>query len=602
MTSDHTSRSTLVYSLALLALCLLTFARAVTFEFLSFDDLGYLVKNPHLRFGLTWEGVKWAFAFPTIAREAVSSPFWRPVTYLSHLFDFELFGTRPAGHHATNILLHALNSVGLFVVLKYLTGKVGRSFCVAAFFLLHPFQVETVAWVSARNNLVSAFWLFALLGTHALYVKRKSAVSHNLTTIFFALCLLSKSAMVAAPFLLLMIDYWPLERTKLKLSGWKALVIEKWPLFLLSVSSAVTTLYVRPPILKESTSILQMAQHSAVAFGFYLKKTFLPVELTIYDTWANAQPAPWVIPVCGVAVIVISVLVVRAAERKPYLAMGWFWWLFAILPAAALPEPADRYMYVPIVGIALAATWCAAETFLKSRQTLARILFLVCVFALALSSIKQVSYWKNDFTFFRRILALNPNHYFGNIQLGNAYAREGQVANAMTHYEAANKIAPSRTEPHFNIATLLAAQGDFGLARKGLGRALEIEPNNGAIYEQLGMVYQQEERFAEAAATYQKAVMLQPGAWRAHQNLAVLLDMAGKRSVAIAHQKESLKHNPNNPRSLIHLGQMFTAEGALEKAVQSYEMALKIERKPTELRRSAETALREAKRILTQGQ
>jgi protein O-mannosyl-transferase len=568
------------------------------FDFVNFDDTVYLTQNPHVRHGFTWAGIKWAFSLPTLGRAAEASPFWRPLTYLSHMFDMELYGGNAGGHHATSMLFHFFNVIMLFFIFFKITGERWKSFVVAAIFAIHPLQVESTAWVSARNNVLSAFFALWAVVFYLRFLKKGARINFVAMTMCFAFCLMSKSAAVTLPFLLVLLDFWPLQRKVSQERGlaklWR-LVIEKWPLFALSFFSCSIALVSRPSILKSQTTFGLGLFQSVVSYGFYLRKAFWPTALTVYRTWPPLGLLS--LNVLGPFVLIASVtlLCVFLYKKQPFLAVGWFWFLLALLPASILPTPADRYMYLPIVGLGVIVAWavpCFLTHFLGVQtKTILAACFAISLLVLTSVSRAQVLHWKDGVSFFQHLLSADPEHYFGQVNLGNALAERGQITEALEHYKRAIQIAPKQVAAYENLGTVLVKQNNFSGAKVAFQKIVEIKPDDWHAYFALGVIAQKEHLIAEAAALYSKAISLKPDAWHAHHNLGAIFAVAGKDDLAIHHYRKSLEYNANNAKVQLNLAKALLKKGNEQESKKYFKNAMALLPETSALRAEAEATL-----------
>jgi tetratricopeptide (TPR) repeat protein len=434
--------------LCLAAVTLAVFWRATQCEFVNYDDADYVTQNSHVQQGLTTESVRWALA-------ASYEGLWMPLTWLSHMLDWQLYRHDARGHHLTSVLLHAANSVLLFLLLWFTTGSLWRSALAAALFALHPLHVETAAWVSERKGVLSTlFWLLTLCA-YAGYARsraegqRSRAVGgYALALLFFACGLMTKPMVVTLPFVLLLLDYWPLERWKSSCASqhWGALVVEKIPFFLLAGACSVLTFCAAPA---GALSAGQRVSNALISYPRYLAKTLWPAGL------ATPYPNPWHWPVWETALAAVFLAmatgwVVRQARRRAYLAVGWFWFLGTLVPVLGLVRMsglysiADRYTYVPLIGVFVAVAWAAGEAAARSRAwrnavgALAVALLGLCVWR----SDCQLRVWRGSGTLFTHALQVTERNFVAHTNLGFHLESQGRLDEAISHYLQAVRIAP----------------------------------------------------------------------------------------------------------------------------------------------------------------
>jgi tetratricopeptide (TPR) repeat protein len=434
-------------ALALFALSFAVFAPAIGHEFILLDDLTYVANNPHLRDGFTAAAVRWAF-FESYAAN------WHPVTWLSHLLDARLLGPDPRGHHLVNVLLHAANTALLFVVLRRMTGRLWASALAAALFGVHPLRAESVAWVASRKDVLSGlFWVLAL-GSHLRFSRRPSAGRYAATVACCALGLMAKATVVTLPFALLL-DVWPLGRfgrpgrptpTALRL------VAEKLPLFAISaIGSAVTLLAQQgwgamAPL--AGVGFADRAANALVAYTTYLGRALWPRELAILYPHAGSVPAA-AAAAAALGLLALSAVALAGWRRRPWLAVGWLWYLGTLVPMIGFVQvgvqaAADRYTYLPLIGISVALAWAGAEELarLPGMRVPGALAALAAVAAFACAGRAQTLTWRDDLTVFGRAVAVTRGNWLAEMNLGAAYGNRGEYRLALEHFEAALRIRP----------------------------------------------------------------------------------------------------------------------------------------------------------------
>lgn len=605
---------TLILNLALAALVLAAFLPAVDNDFVGYDDTDYVTSNFVVQRGLNWDGIVWAFT----STEAAN---WHPLTWLSHQFDVQLFGLNPAGHHLTSIGLHILNTLLVFLLLRTMTGTLWRSFLVAAFFGLHPLRVESVAWVAERKDVLSVlFWLLTSYAyvrwvTAADAVKRKQFLA--LALICFACGLMSKAMLVTLPFTLLLLDFWPLNRMgQRKLS---ALVIEKLPFFALAVASSVITFLVqrRAGAVDEVMAYGYRASNAVIATVRYLGKVFWPQDLAFF--YPHPQPYHWspgIVLAAALLLVGISAMVIRLRQRQPSLWVGWCWYLGTLVPVIGLVQVgqqaiADRYTYIPTLGILIALVW-GLHGLIATRQSLARPVAVIAALALGLCfalTRQQTRVWKNTESLCRHAIAATKDNYLAHDMLGAAldkqdkfpealrehlealrikpdYAdahnnlavalqRQGKLAEAISHYETAFKLRPRYPEAHFNLGVALEEAGRLDEAAGQYSRAIALKANYADAYYNLGVVFGRQGKLEAAAREFQRALQINPDHADAHNNLGVTLDRMGRPEEAIRHYEQAIRAQPDFARAHFNLGVALGKTGDLEAAAREFEEALR---------------------------
>jgi tetratricopeptide (TPR) repeat protein len=509
-----------------------------------YDDMHYVVENPHVQQGLTARTVAWAFT-------SFHASNWHPLTWLSHAVDHSIFGLDPAGHHGVNLLLHIVNVALLFVVLVEMTGARGRSAVVACFFAIHPLHVESVAWVAERKDVLSTLFLFLTLLAYTRYARRPAVGRYVVVTILFALGLMSKPMLVTLPCLLLLLDAWPLGR--LDRRNWRTRVAEKIPLLVLSaLSSAVTLAAQRPRALAPLSadfSVSVRIANALVSYATYLAETVWPSGLSVLVPHPGAGIAPWKVIVALAVLSGITWGAVRLRRTAPYLLVGWLWYVGTLVPVIGLVQVgqqamADRYTYVPLLGVFIAIAW-GVEGLVRGRPATRRAVQAATVgivVVLSVTTHAQVRHWRDARALFLHALDLNPDNAVAHTTLGVLAMNEGRPDEALRHLSEAVRIEPAYPEAHFNL---------------------------GVLYSKLG-------RRAEAITAYRTAIELRPDSPRAHTNLGALMVGAGFVREGIAQFRTALELRPT-PQAYVNLGIALEHDGKTDEAVELYRRALEID-------------------------
>jgi protein O-mannosyl-transferase len=492
--------------------------------FLAYDDDFYVANNPQVAGGLSWQAAKWAFGTFHEAN-------WHPLTWLSHQLDVTLFGLRAGAHHLTNVLFHGVNILLLFLLLLRLTGAFWRAACVAALFALHPLHVESVAWVAERKDLLCAFFVLLTLLVYQHYVCKKSRSSYALALLLFACALLAKPMAVTLPFLLLLLDYWPLARTERQGTNPRLLVAEKLPFLVLALASTVVTVIAQRAggavISLVKVGAGQRLANAAVSAIAYLLKTAWPADLAPLYPFTLHLP-PWKV---WVATILLAAMVGFALRqrRRLYCAFGLFWYLGMLVPVSGLVQVgqqgmADRYTYLPLVGIFIVLVWGANDLLSgwRCRQELLGTIALGVVLLCGMAARHQVGYWRSSETLFRHTLAVTTDNYVMHHNLAVLLENEGRIGEALQEHEEALALRPTRAESHYFLANALLRQGLTG----------------------------------EAVARYRLALQINPDYADAHNNMGAALSLYGQRAEAIAHYREALRLNPADDKARANLKSM----------------------------------------------
>ncbi|MEE9212838.1 MAG: tetratricopeptide repeat protein, partial [Phycisphaeraceae bacterium] len=592
-------RSLIVY-LLLIAATVTVYGQVIQFEFVDFDVPKYVTENWHVRDGLTADGIVWAFTTGHASN-------WHPLTWLSHMLDCQLYGLNAAGHHATNVLLHILNTLLLFAVLKSLTGAVWPSSFVAALFALHPLHVESVAWVAERKDVLSTlFWLLATWA-YVAYARRSGIGRYLLTAVLLALGLMAKPMLVTLPLVLLLLDYWPLERMRVGRPDGSAsdqqilpqrsiayLLIEKLPLLTLSAASCVVTFVVqRSSGAMGPTDVIPLhlrVANAVVSYVRYMGKMIWPSHLSALYPHPNLPGGTpltgWQVAGAGVLLLAISVLVIFMARRR-YLLAGWLWYLGTLVPVIGLIQVgvhsmADRYTYVPLIGLFIIIAWGGADllTQLRSRhallgRTLGGVAALVLAAFLACSW-SQARYWHDSIALYAHALELAPRYPRMHSYLGHAMSRRGRLDQAIGHYHQALEIDPNDADTHINLGVALRSQGKLDEATRHYRQALQIRPGDAGAHNNLGVALRSQGKLDQAIGHFRQALAMKPDHVEAHNNLGVALRSQGRPDQAIVHFRQALEVNPHSAETHNNLGATLQSQGKLDQAIRHLRQALDI--------------------------
>ena len=463
--------------LLLLLAVAVVYWRVTDCEFIGFDDGQYVVENPHVHAGLSAQSVTWAFTTTAASN-------WVPLTWLSYMLDYELYGLNPRGYHLTNLLLHLASSALLLLVLWRTTGARGCSAFVAALFALHPLHVESVAWVAERKDVLCGFFFMLTLWAYTRYAERDFTLGrYGLVLLFLGLGLMAKPMLVTVPAVLLLLDFWPLgrfERTRLR-----TLLLEKVPLLLLAVCAAVPTWLIQASSsatgLVENLGLDLRVGNALLAYVHYIVHFFWPRGLAVFYPHPGADVSiGWAIA-AGLLLLGVSVLVLRSTPRRPYLALGWLWYLGMLVPVIGLVQVgeqamADRYTYLPMIGLTIAVAWGAPDLLERWRprpELVAAATGLVLVTLASLTWV-QIGYWRNSVTLFEHALRVTQDNHLAHTNLGVALTERGEHERAIHHYEQALRIKPDYVAAHFNLAVTLVRQDRRAEAIRHYARALHI--------------------------------------------------------------------------------------------------------------------------------
>ena len=548
------------------------------YGFVNYDDSGYFFSNPHVLGGLTVANVHWAF----ITNEQAN---WHPLTWLSLMLDAQLFGKGATAPHVVNVLLHLINSILVFILVRCWTATLWRSAVVAMLFAIHPLHVESVAWVAERKDVLSGFFGLLTLLCYTRYARsgRALSLSYGFALLFFACGLMSKSMLVTLPFVMVLVDFWPLQRfNRLLLSR---LLIEKIPFFVLSVVASIVTFVVQQKGGAMSTltkiPLSLRLENTFISYVRYLTKVFFPVNL------ANPYPPPHYWPILWVLLSVglfAALCLGAVALRKEfaYFFTGWFWFAGMLVPVIGLVQVgsqalADRYVYLPLIGILIAAVWGLGELCIKCPLRVVWCVAALILLACAGRARNQVSVWENDQRLFGHALAVTKNNYVASINLGYWYSNQGNVKDALALYHDALEMAPEDPTALYDVGNELARYRDWSEAIDDYQRALKLTPDQPDILNNLGFALAQNRQPAEAADCFQAVLKLQPDSYDAHINLAAMDFALGRYDDAAKQYEAALELLPNNPQIMVYLGDALARAGQKAAAAEHYRQALQLQ-------------------------
>jgi tetratricopeptide (TPR) repeat protein len=536
--------------LGLAAVVVAIYAPVRGFAFVTFDDPEYITLNPYIARGLTWSGVWWAFTSGYMF-------YWHPLTWISHMLDIELFGMDAGMHHAASVLLHAANSMLLFVLLRRLTGAAWRSAFSAALFAVHPLRVESVAWVAERKDvLCGLFWMLTLLA-YVSYSRAPGVRRYLWVAVLLAAALMSKPMAVTLPFVLLLLDYWPLNRIRegSKAELWR-LVREKIPLFAMAVGAGIATYKIQHQVgAVAALDVLPVGVRVAnalVSYVAYLGDTLWPAKLAALYPFQSL--AVWEIAGAAAVLAAISAAVWFASRR--YLTVGWLWFLGTLVPVIGLIQAggqarADRFTYLPLIGIFAAGAWGIAE--LAEKRAVSRTVLSAAAGALlaafSMASRVQLGYWSDSVSLWTRAISVTEGNFHAHNNLGYYLANQGRIAEAIPHFEEALRIRPDFPQAHSNLGAALAQQGRMAEAVEHYRAALKSDPNNADAHNNLGVALGNAGRTEEALHEFLEALRVHPDDANAHANAGVMLGDLGRRAEAIEQFHSALRLNPNHEQA-----------------------------------------------------
>jgi tetratricopeptide (TPR) repeat protein len=563
---------------SLAILVFIVFGQTVGHGFLNYDDHDYVYQNPVILRGLSFENIGWAFTH-------VHSANWHPLTTILHMLDCQMYGLWAGGHHLTNVLLHAACAVCLFLLLLQMTGAIWRSAFVAALFAIHPLRVESVAWVSELKDVLSGLFFMLTLAAYTRYARRPRSVGrYAAVALCLALGLMSKPMLVTIPFVLLLIDYWPLARFQ-KASQLPALLREKAPLFALSVLSCVATVFAQQGAIRPVAEVPFSVRvgNALVAYVIYIGKLIYPVHLAVlYPLLRNGWPA-WRAMLAFLLLAGLTAGACSLRRRRPFLLVGWLWYVGMLVPVIGFLQVgdqayADRYTYLPQIGLCLAGTWVAADWAGDRRSRRITLgcagFFILC--ALLAAAYRQTTLWRDPETLWTHTIACTQDNFTAHGDLGDALLQQGKTAEAIAEFRAAIHINPSYSAAHYNLGVALLGLGRTEEAIAEFRTAIQINPAYAKAHNNLGIALLRQGKSAEAMDEYAAALKADPAEADAHYNLANAFLDQGRTQEAVAEYGESLRLNPAYPDAQNNLGTALVQQGRTEEGIARYRESLRL--------------------------
>jgi protein O-mannosyl-transferase len=574
---------------------LLVFWQVRNFDFVKYDDGLYIYENPHVLNGLTEDGVIWAFTTNHSAN-------WHPLTWLSLMLDCQLFGANPGWMHLMNLILHLANTLLLFAVFRKMTGALWQSAFVAAAFAIHPMHVESVAWIAERKDVLSTLFLLLTLAAYVSYVRRPGLVRYVLTVLLFASGLLAKPMLVTLPFLLLLLDYWPLGRfdshQTIKASSrqkrqsspapdkrrilYRA-IIEKIPFIAFSVvSSVITFLVQRSGGAMVGIDVLPLKLKFANAFlsyARYISKMFWPQNLAVFYPFDVRTIQSWQVVLCALLMIVVSVLAIRFGRKQRYLPVGWFWFVGTLIPVIGLVQVggqslADRYTYISYIGLFIMIAWGLPELLSKwpQRKNALGLSMVIVLTTLGICAHRQVSFWNNSLTLFSHAIEVTQNNYIAHDSIGVAYNSLGRYQDAIESYKQAIKIKPDYADAHYNLGVACGKLGRWQDAVESYKQAIKIKPDYTKAHYNLGISYEGLGRYQDAIEAYKQAIRIEPDYADAYINLGVTYYRLGRYKDAVEPYKQAIRIRPDIVLAHYNLGVAYLVTGDKSSALEEYKI------------------------------
>ncbi len=568
--------------IALLAITVAAYSTVWTFDFVNLDDPYYVQGNLAVAHGLTWPGVQWAFTTDHASN-------WHPLTWISHMVDVEVFGMKPGPHHLVNLLLHVLNTLLLFGLLHRMTGATGRSALVAALFAVHPLHVESVVWISERKDVLSTLFFMLTLWAYAAYARKPALRRYVPVCVLLALGLMAKPMLVTLPFVLLLLDVWPLKR--IGVDAWDRavalrLVVEKIPLFALVAASSVVTFIVQHKGGAVADFNLLPLSHrlanSLVSYFAYIGNMVWPSGLTILYPFPDSLPL-WKPTGALALLLAATVAAVMAIRRYPYVTVGWFWYLGMLVPVIGIVQVgsqamADRYTYIPLIGLFLIIAWGGYDLLRRgsSRRAPLAALCVLMVATLAVATWNQSRHWRDSKTLWARALTVTTENWRAHTLYGTMLAAEGLKSEAIVHFTEAIRIQPVYAGIYTQLGAALTDLGRPDEAIPHYRDALRLQPDFAPAHDGLGNALAGKGLLTEAISHFAQALRANPNNPISHFRLGSALDNLGRVDEAITDYKEALRLRPDFAPAHSALGNALAGQGLLEEAVSHYEQALSV--------------------------
>jgi protein O-mannosyl-transferase len=572
----------------LLALTWIVFGQTLWHDFINYDDPRYVYENTKITGGLSLSGIAWAFTH-------IHSMNWHPLTTISHMLDCQLYGLKAGAHHFTNVLLHSIAAILLFLTLQYMTEAFWRSAFVAAVFAIHPLRVESVAWIAERKDVLSGVFFMLTLLAYVHYARAPSIWRYLMVVFGFALGLMSKPMLVTLPFVLLLLDHWPLGRIREEGSNVGRqlfkLAVEKIPLIVLSAVSSVVTFVAQKGAVGETEqlSVLARINNAVVSYVAYIWQTLWPMRLAVFYPHPENRLLLWEIIASLLLLICLTVLAIALRKQRPYLITGWLWYLGMLVPVIGFVQVgwqgrADRYTYLPQIGLYIAVTWAVADlTALRRHQrTILSAAAILSVGVLSWCAWIQTSYWRDSETLFRHALAVTANNDVAENNLGIVFLRQGKVDQALSLLQAAVDLRPDNSPAHENLAKALLQKGQVADALVHYRKLLKLQPDNIEVHNIVGTVLIQQGRIREGVEEWQKVLAIQPDNGNAMSNLAWVFATSpedplrdGKRAVQLAEDAMRISGR-RIPIIFRTLAAAYAESGEFSKAIQVAQQGIEL--------------------------
>jgi tetratricopeptide (TPR) repeat protein len=594
----HPSKATiLAICVFLAAITWLVFGQTLRHEFINYDDDKYVYENAEVTAHFTLHGTVWAFTHSHANN-------WHPLTWISHMLDYQLFGLKAGGHHFTNVLLHTIAVLLLFLVLCQMTGSIWRSAFVAALFAIHPLRVESVAWVAERKDVLSGVFFMLTLGAYLRYARQQTLVRYLIVALLFAFGLMSKPMLVTVPFVLLLLDYWPLQRQW----SWRRLIVEKIPLLALSAASCLVTLSAQKDLITsiERLPVAQRIGNALISCVTYMHQMAWPTRLAVFYPYHLTSFFSAEVILAALLLIAITIVAIIARRKFPYIIIGWFWYLIMLVPVIGVVQVgiqahADRYTYLPEIGLSILATWMMVDLAAAWRfpRKILGAAAVIIISVLVWRASFQASYWRDSEEIWRHTLAVTANNSIAHNNLGNALLQKNKIDEAMAQFQQAAEISPHDTDVQNSLGNALFRNGKVVDAITHYRIALQLQPNNAEVRNNLGNALFHTGQIDEAITYFQSALQLLSAqsdvrATEAHYNLGNALFQKGQIDDAIAHYRKAVEVNSDySAEAHYNLGNAFLRKEQLDEAILHYQKTLELQPEHSNAHNNLGNALRQ---------
>ena len=587
----HSRWDSIAVCIGLAAAVWMVYGQTLGFDFVNYDDDEYVYNNPQVSHGLSFKAILWGFTH-------VHGGNWHPLTTLTHMLDCQLYGLHPWGHHLGNVLLHGTAAILLFLVLQQMTGAFWRSGFVAAVFALHPLHAESVAWISERKDVLSAVFFMLTLMAYVSYARKRETTGNRdwsflhssaywLALLFFALGVMSKPMLVTLPFVLLLLDWWPLERfaTGNERSAIGRLAWEKVPFLLLSAASCAATIWAQREAFMslEKVGFPLRLGNALLSYVAYIQQMIYPTGLAVFYPHPANHLALWKVGASVLVLLLASAGIAIGSRKRPFLLVGWLWYLGMLVPVIGLMQVgrqamADRYTYLPQIGLYIMLAWASVDLFASrpyGREILKVAAGAIIAILLVLAHV-QTAYWKNSVSLMTHAIACTPDNAVAQNNLANALSGNGNLAAAIQYYERAIQIEPNDVERYNNLGNALAGQGNLREAVQRYEQAIQLKPDYAEAHYNLSVALAAQGKLGEAVRACEKAIQLRPDYAAAYNNLGNALAAQGKLLEAVQRYEQAIQLKPDYAEAYYNLGHTLAVEGNLPDAIQRYEMAIRL--------------------------